>query len=235
LGVVAIVVPVVLSGLLVGCDRMVAVYGVVQDSSAKPISDATVTLTVGKHADAAKTAADGSFRVGLVHVPRNADMKLTAVKAGYKASENHLRSTKNSETVVFKLESEPGTAADDFSITLERVGCVGRCPDYKVTILGSGSVQYEGRAYVRIEGIRSSTIPMSDVQKLVQELRDEDFLYWQEKQEVCVDFPEVHITAALKGQRKHVLEGCNSPGKVLELADEIDRISGAKRWVGFVR
>jgi hypothetical protein len=29
-----------------------------------------------------------------------------------------------------------------------------------------------------------------------------------------------------------VLEGCNSPGKILRLANEVDRISGAERWVG---
>jgi hypothetical protein len=88
---------------------------------------------------------------------------------------------------------------------------------------------------VRIEGIRKRAIPAVDVQRLVQKLRGEDFFDWEEKKEVCIDFPEVNITATLKGQRKHVLEGCNSPGKVLELANEIDRVSGAKRWVGNVR
>ncbi len=52
---------------------------------------------------------------------------------------------------------------------------------------------------------------------------------------VCVDFPEARITATLNGQHKHVLEGCNSPGQVLTLADEIDRISGTRAWVGKVR
>ena len=131
--------------------------------------------------------------------------------------------------------AQTGSVADDFSITLERVGCVGSCPDYKVTILANGSVEYEGRAYVRIEGTRGSTIPASIVQKLVERLRDDDFFHWEEKKQVCLDFPEVHITAMMNGRRKHVLEGCNSPGKVLALADEIDRISGTRHWVGKVR
>jgi hypothetical protein len=33
---------------------------------------------------------------------------------------------------------------------------------------------------------------------------------------------------------KHVLEGYNSPGQVLSLANDIDRISGARLWVGKV-
>jgi hypothetical protein len=50
-----------------------------------------------------------------------------------------------------------------------------------------------------------------------------------------VDGPEVKITATLNGKHKQVLEVCNEPGKVLELAEELDRISGSKRWVGNVR
>jgi uncharacterized protein DUF6438 len=131
--------------------------------------------------------------------------------------------------------AQTSSRGDDFSIALERIGCLGSCPDYKVTILGNGSVEYEGRAYVRSKGIRRKTIPLSAVQTLVQRLRNEDFFHWEEKKEVCVDFPEVDITVTLKGQRKRVLEGCSSPGKVVALAGEIDRISGAKRWVGKVR
>ena len=131
--------------------------------------------------------------------------------------------------------AQTSAPADDFSITLERLGCLGSCPDYKVTILGDGSVKYDGRAYVRIEGVRDNTIQGSAVQKLVQKLRDDEFFGWEEKKEVCLDFPEVDITVTLNGHRKRVLEGCNSPGKVLRLADEIDRISGAKRWIGKVR
>jgi hypothetical protein len=137
--------------------------------------------------------------------------------------------------LILKSAAQTNGPVDDFSITLERVGCLGNCPDYKITILGNGSVRYEGRGYVRIAGIRNRAIPAADVQKLVQKLRDENFFDWEEKKQVCIDFPEVNITATLKRQRKHVLEGCNSPGKVLELADEIERVSGAKRWVGNVR
>jgi len=128
--------------------------------------------------------------------------------------------------------AQSSVSKDDFSITIERIGCLGSCPDYKITISGHGTVRYEGHAYVTVEGIRETRIPPSAVQKLIHRLRDQDFFHWPEMKEVCIDFPEVNITAALNGQRNHVLEGCNSPGKVLQLAKEIDRISGAERWVG---
>jgi hypothetical protein len=121
---------------------------------------------------------------------------------------------------------------DDFSITIERIGCLGSCPDYRVTIHEDGSVRYEGRAYAQVEGVRRNTIARSSVQKLVRDLRNEEFFKWEEKKEVCVDYPEVIITVDLHGQHNRVIEGCNTPGKVLKLAGEIDRISGAKRWIG---
>src|SRR5690242_3255326 len=105
----------------------------------------------------------------------------------------------------------------DFSIRLTRLGCLGSCPDYQVTIWGNGRVEYEGHAYVRVEGTRDRTIPLQQVQKFVQRLQDEKFFQWDETEVVCLDFPEVHITANLGTQRKHVLEGCNKPGKILAL------------------
>ena len=36
--------------------------------------------------------------------------------------------------------SENASTRSDFSITLKRIGCLGSCPDYTVTILGNGGV-----------------------------------------------------------------------------------------------
>lgn len=113
--------------------------------------------------------------------------------------------------------------------------CEGLCPWYSVTIFSDGSVLDEGKAYVRAEGIRKNTIPVSDVNKLINKLQDEDFFHWNLKTDLCVDYPEVRVTASLNGKHKQVLEACSAPGKVLALAEEIDTVSGAKSWVGNVR
>ena len=131
--------------------------------------------------------------------------------------------------------AQSNTGANDFSITLERTPCEGICPWYSITILNDGSVRYEGKAYVHVEGVRRKKIPVSDINKLTQKLRDEDFLHWEEKTDLCVDYPEARITVNLNGQRKLLVEGCNAPGKVLTLAHELDTISDTKSWVGNVR
>ena len=131
--------------------------------------------------------------------------------------------------------TQVSTVPNDFSLTLERVGCLGSCPDYTITILGNGSVTYEGKSYVQVQGVRTKKISRAAVEKLVRRLQSENFLKWEEKNVVCIDFPEVHISATLNGKHKNVLEGCNSRGKVLELAKEIDRLSGANAWIGSTR
>jgi len=132
--------------------------------------------------------------------------------------------TRGSQSLLNRVPEE------GFFITLERTACLGSCPDYKITIRGNGTVRYEGRAYVAVKGIRTTAIPASAVQKLQQELRGENFLHWPEQKQVCVDFAETKITATLDGQKKEVIEGCNQPGNVLQLASEIDQISGVERW-----
>ncbi len=133
--------------------------------------------------------------------------------------------------VSIPINGQNENTLSDFSVTLTRVGCLGECPDYEVTILGNGSVRYEGHGYVRVQGVRERTIPIEEVKRLAKKLQNAQFFDWKEKDEVCVDLPEVHITAAVGKRRKHVVEGCNRPGKVLALAKQIDEISGANRWV----
>lgn len=111
---------------------------------------------------------------------------------------------------------------------------MGNCPDYRVTIHGDGSVVYEGRFYAAVKGIRKTRISPDAVEKLVRKLHDVDFLNWKEKEVLCVDYPETRISATIDGQKNEVIEGCSQPGRILNLADEIDKISGAKRLVGKV-
>jgi hypothetical protein len=134
--------------------------------------------------------------------------------------------------VVVVSAAQSHSVPSDFSVTLQRTGCLGSCPEYKVTILADGSVQYEGQWYVHAKGARNKTIPPSGVEKLVQRLRSEDFFAWEEKKTSCLDLPEVHITVTMDGRHKHVLEGCNEQGKILALADAVDRAAGTKQWVG---
>lgn len=120
----------------------------------------------------------------------------------------------------------------DFSITLQRIGCVGTCPDYKITIFGSGLVVYEGKADVAVNGRRKGTISLSFVRDLVRKLKEENVFAWEQTNMVCVDYPEISIAIIFGGKTKRLLEGCQQPGKVMNLAGYIDKLSNAQHWVG---
>ena len=48
---------------------------------------------------------------------------------------------------------------NEIQISLERTICFGRCPNYRVTIEGDGSVTYEGWRFVKVEGTHWKKIP----------------------------------------------------------------------------
>ena len=133
----------------------------------------------------------------------------------------------------FVAPSHAGLAASasNFSISLKRTGCLGECPGYEVTISEDGLVRNDGQYYVAVEGVRTTKISPAEVQLLIRKLQRERYFEWTTAKEACVDFPEVEITATLQGRSHRVIERCNRPGKVLSLASQIDRISGANRWV----
>jgi hypothetical protein len=133
------------------------------------------------------------------------------------------------------LPGKAETAAEPFSIKLEREGCLGPCPGYTITIHEDGRVEYEGLYYVKVVGARKTAVSPVALQKLIRKLQKEHVLEWEEKDYVCLDYSQVKISLTLNGKSKHLIEGCEKPGKVLELAKEIDRFTGSKRWVGHVR
>jgi len=55
-------------------------------------------------------------------------------------------------------------------VTLERTACLGSCPVYRIAIKGDGAVEYEGKHFVKVMGIRKGNLHTHEVLKLVNEL-----------------------------------------------------------------
>ena len=138
-------------------------------------------------------------------------------------------------TLTLLLPGKAETATEPFSIKLEREGCLGTCSGYTITIQEDGKVEYEGLFYVKVEGTRKTIVSPAVVQKLIRKLENEHVLEWEEKDYACLDYSQVKISLTLNVQSKHMIEGCKEPGKVLDLAKEIDRFTRLKRWVGHIR
>ena len=61
------------------------------------------------------------------------------------------------------------------SITLERTGCFGNCPIYKVDITEDGNVFYMGERFVEEEGIHSWEIDSEAIELLNDSIKNFGF------------------------------------------------------------
>ncbi len=131
--------------------------------------------------------------------------------------------------------SQVSTPGGGITITLERTGCSldFSCPVYKITLAGDGSVVYEGRHAVHALGIRKSKIEPSAVRQLAQTLIDKGYFDFPTMYGVCDDGPSVKTSIELNSRTKAIEDSCHAgPSELRKLEDEIDRVSGSKRWVG---
>jgi len=119
---------------------------------------------------------------------------------------------------------------DDTEIMLQRTGCLGTCPEYKLTIRANGSVVYEGRNYVHSKGVRKTKISLSAVQALAQKFIDAKFLDMRGGG-IAIDAPVKIVVFAFDGRQNEVKEGCTCPSELVKLEAAIDKTARSERWV----
>ena len=146
-------------------------------------------------------------------------------------------------SVLFSL-SPRSTVQDprnDIQITLERTICFGRCPIYRVTIRGDGSVTYEGWKFVKVEGTHGKKIPAAKVQELVRSFTDIDYFNLKDVYDSEInadgsmmtptDMPMIITSLTLNGRSKRVEDSFGAPQKLLVLEKKIDQLAGTSMWV----
>jgi hypothetical protein len=122
-------------------------------------------------------------------------------------------------------------------ITLSRSGCYGTCPAYEIEIHGSGTVLYNGRAYVRTKGRRVTKISHESLAKLVDFYRRADYFSLADRYVYGVtDNPTYVSSISFDGLSKSVLDYVGQkvgmPSGVSDVETAIDRLSGASKWTG---
>jgi hypothetical protein len=121
-------------------------------------------------------------------------------------------------------------------ITLERTPCYGSCPVYKVTVLGTGEVEYCGEANVARAGTHRWRISRRRLQRLQEAFERAKYLHLED------DYTECGVTGAPScltsveyddGGSKSIVHyhgDPSAPDALTELEDEIDRILGVERF-----
>jgi hypothetical protein len=120
-------------------------------------------------------------------------------------------------------------------ITLERTKCLGTCPDYKVEVVGDGSVLYEGRGYVAVIGSHRGSVPLKDVHSLIDKFRQADYFSLRKYYAFgATDGPLYTTSIRIGGQKKKVLDYLGLPAgmpmALSDLEDSIDELADTARW-----
>ena len=120
-------------------------------------------------------------------------------------------------------------------ITLERSGCFGTCPSYKVSVTTDGIV-FDGRGFVVAVGQHKSAVNAEEVRNLAAKFISSDFYSMDESYQASVtDNPTFVLAIDIDGRGKQILDYVGAwegmPAVVTELEDEIDKMAGTNRWV----
>jgi hypothetical protein len=120
-------------------------------------------------------------------------------------------------------------------VTLERTGCLGSCPSYRIEVHGDGTVLYDGGLFVAVTGKHRGTIPNSSVAALVDCFRKADYFSLRDRYIARItDTPTYLTSIAFDHHSKHVTDYvgrmAGMPERVAQLEEEIDKLSESERW-----
>lgn len=147
-------------------------------------------------------------------------------------------------TAATQIPSRPDedVSATDFRVALRRSGCFGRCPSYRVSVDGDGTVRFVGERFTAAVGEQNGRIALAAVMQLRAELRSAPFSLLDGRYtpsdprcgSAATDMASVDITIIDRGSQRHITHylGCaNAPAALRALAQAIDDATGSARWV----
>lgn len=130
----------------------------------------------------------------------------------------------------------PDVPLSQVKITLSRTGCFGMCPAYLVEVLGDGSVLYRGGAFVDVEGEHRYEVPVAEVARLVESLRDKDLWSMRTSYRAPItDNPTYGLSIDMGGQVHRIEDYVGGmvgmPVAISEFEDEIDEVARSHGWI----
>ena len=146
-------------------------------------------------------------------------------------------------TIVFMVScvgnptTTPGSSdIKDVLITLERTACKGKCPVYTLSIYGNGTVVYEGKDYVKVQGRQTTAISEDQVRQLIAEFQKVDYFALEDSYEefMATDMPSTYTSLTVGGKTKtvrHYHGDFSAPEELTALEDRIDDIVNSDQWV----
>ena len=120
--------------------------------------------------------------------------------------------------------------------TLERTGCYGECPVYRLTVDTDGSVVYVGTRWVKVQGRQEYKLSEQQLDELRTAFDRSGFMQMRDYDKVeSTDDDWAHVSlrrGSLVKRVRHYHGDNAAPPALGVLEDEIDRIVDSARFVG---
>jgi hypothetical protein len=120
-------------------------------------------------------------------------------------------------------------------ISLERSGCSGPCPVYKLTIYGSGKVVYKGDKFVKVVGERTTSIEKEKIEKFLVDFEKINYFGLEDKYEGGPAGATSVVTSITINNRKKTINNYhgspNSPVILREVESKIDALANSDQWL----
>jgi hypothetical protein len=120
--------------------------------------------------------------------------------------------------------------------TLERTGCYGECPVYRLTVNSDGSVVYVGTRWVKVLGrqqYKISDAQLAELQAAFERANFSLLRYYDKVESTDDDWAHISYRRGAGFKRVRHYHGDNTaPAALAALEDEFDRIVDSGRLVG---
>lgn len=122
--------------------------------------------------------------------------------------------------------------------TIERTGCYGWCPVYKLTVYRDGAVEYAGERFVKTTGAATGHLGSAQLDELDQLFVRNGYLSLRDSYQVAsvTDMPSVFTSYAPPGRTpktvKHYLGDESAPAGLGAVEEGVDRIVTIEQWIG---
>jgi hypothetical protein len=130
----------------------------------------------------------------------------------------------------------PKGPMDGVRIVLERSGCFGTCPSYRVELNGTGEVLFQSDGFVTFPGDHQTRVSPQAIECLLQDFRTVDF--WSLDPEYVAnvtDLPTYKISLTIDGKTKvltdYAGQSVGMPAAVSALEDAIDQAASTDTWI----
>jgi hypothetical protein len=130
----------------------------------------------------------------------------------------------------------PDGPIDGVRIVLERSGCFGTCPSYRVELRGTGEVLFHSDGFVTFSGDHQTRVSPQTIECLLQDFRTADF--WSLDPEYVAnvtDLPTYKISLTVGGKTKvltdYAGQSVGMSAAVTALEQAIDQAASTDTWI----